>query len=266
LTEFIAGNTPLPTTGLTFGQSVPQPLFLPIDLEVRRANRVEETLRFVFLDGMGEWYEKEANRVTLKPLPREILFLLQQLSRPISVIFVAPCVMVDPQRGRDDELRNFSHECLEYTMDQYQTERTNGEYDNLLLLYSKWDSLYRPNEREGRFYSGDADAFYETVKSWPYALAKFATLSHIRHDGKSVMPYSAAWMTDDKRILPPGDHSPVFNLFNRTLWNWLYGNAATAARGGGFAERPILYEDVSPNGSRQRFGYKSVAKAILWLR
>ena len=262
LPNFISGQAAAPTV-LTTGM----PLFIPVDIEINRKGIARDTARFVFLDGMGEWYQKEGG-VRLRSLPEEICYLLSQFSNPISVIFVAPCVMVDRLHNRADViLRDYSHECLAYTMDQYHGIRNKKELDNVLLLYTKWDAIYRPDDPSGHFGAVGPEFFYETVKDWPFALSKFSGLNELRPDAKAIMPYSASWMIDETTMIPQGDYDVIFNKYNRTLWNWLYGNASTAkGRGKIGRQRQTLFEDVVPPITRGKLTYQTVASKLLGLR
>jgi len=63
---------------------------VPIDIEVDG-----KLLRFAFLEGMGEWYEREGNTGPYRKFEPEVSAILELYEFGLSVIFVAPAVAVD---------------------------------------------------------------------------------------------------------------------------------------------------------------------------
>ncbi len=222
------------------------PFFIPIDISVE-----SETLRFAFLESMGEWYEREHDadprRRATAPYQRmrwEIAAILRMFGRPISVIFVAPSI---PIPGQSVE---YSHECMANAMTQYdQLRRAAKKADNALLLATKWDGVHNPDDPKSGF--GDATvaralATIETWVVWP----RFHGIGGMRPGAKGLMPYAAAHINPDGSVVIGGMYADVFDAFNRTLWNWLYGNKREDVLTGA---RPVLYPDVVPPPPKRKW-------------
>ena len=78
------------------------------------------------------------------------------------------------------------------------------------------------------------------------------------------MPYSACWINDGFIIRDPR-YQPIFDKFNRTLWNWLIGNASEAASQQNPPARTEPYGDVKPSKTRSLSFYYKLAKTCLWV-
>ena len=57
----------------------------------------------------------------------------------------------------------------------------------------------------------------------------------------------------------------VFDKFNRTVWNWIYGNVTAAASSNIPPVRETLYEDVKLPTPKRPSLYQSLIKTSLWI-
>lgn len=122
-----------------------EPFFIPLDVEAPGFGKRPLPCRLAFLEGLGEWYEmdEKTNNKTYKEIKPEITSIFKRFSKPISVIFVAPCYHPD---GREE--LDYSHRCLANCINQYKLHRNDKNHDNILLLLSKWDFLHHPAKSE----------------------------------------------------------------------------------------------------------------------
>ena len=235
------------------------PFFVPIDIEVDG-----KVLKFAFLEGMGEWYERQGPGGPYRQFQPEIRAILEQYAFGISIIFVAPTI------GTENVLRDYSHECLANTMAEYEALRVDRSQDNILLLLSKWDAVHFPGLPAHKFSDASPLDVLSEVKQWLFVWSKFSSLSGLKPGAKTLMPYSAVWTKDGKSIIAPGRHTNVFEKFNRTLWNWLYGNliesSESAAPGipSRIDGRKVLYEDVVLPDARINF-YTVLTKLLFFV-
>jgi hypothetical protein len=253
VTSFAHAELPAPTQKSA-------PFFVPIDIEVDR-----KVWKFAFLEGMGEWYERESVGGPYRQFQPEIRAILEQYSFGVSIIFVAPTI------ANDTATRDYSHECLANTMAEYEVLRADRSQDNVLLLLSKWDALHFPGLTTQKVSDAFPSDVLTEVNQWPlFVWSKFASLTGLRPCAKTLMPYSAVWTKDGKSIIAPGRHANVFAKFNRTLWNWLYGNivessgsmkAGTAQMA---AERKILFTDVVLPEFPSNV-YAALTKLLFWI-
>lgn len=242
------------------------PFFVPIDVSVKPSGKGREDIhRFAFLEGMGEWYEKESGPGTpatanpFKAMKSEISGLLQYFSDPISVIFVAPTV----GEYATTESQKYSHECLANCMADYDSLRIDSSRDNVMLMISKWDALVPPNDPSQNFSSPSADFVVETIEHWQYVWARFSAIKGIHQGGKALTPYSAAWVNKEGAMVPSGVYRSTFDQFNRTIWNWLYGNVTEVGPG---RTRKAVFADTAPPRAERGSLYSAFLRNVLQLR
>lgn len=96
------------------------------------------------LEGKGEWYEsvRVGRRVTYKALRADLIDLMNNYPRAMSVIYVAPCTTGMP--GDPDIER--CERGLIGVMQYYDNNRSAKSWDFHLFLLSKWDRHARPLE------------------------------------------------------------------------------------------------------------------------
>jgi hypothetical protein len=229
------------------------PLFIPVDIQPKKEAR---TLRFAFLEGDGEWYTKQpvTDRTRYQVVPdlkTPISQILNSYSRGISVICVAPCLETNPSKSIQ-----LSRDSLVALIPEIEGKRANVSLaDNWLLTLSMWDGLYSPGDPIGHFYGASssialaalADSGINGASGTGSSIwAAFTRLAGHSGNGRALMPYSAAWI-NNKTIMNNANHAPTFDRFNRTLWNWLYGNACQAlstSPENNLGTRKILFNDV----------------------
>jgi hypothetical protein len=227
------------------------PFFIPLDIEVEG-----ERFRFAFLEGSGEWYEKD--EFSYREFKQEIAAILGTFPEPISVVVVAPTYDASAQQNK--ALKNFTYECVANCVEQYERRRLAKSRDNLLLLVTKWDALHNPSRPDSRFSDASVSDILKEIRDWNFIWAKYSSLNGPR---RSLMPYSACWINEGF-IIRDQRYQPVFDKFNRTLWNWLIGNASEAASQQNPPARMELYDDVKPAKTRNLNFYYKLAKTCLW--
>jgi hypothetical protein len=243
------------TTDFASGDLVPStqklvPFFVPIDVEFGGV-----THKFALLEGNGEWYERD--EYSFKQFKREISGILSGYAGPISTIFVAPS-----KEERSTKTRSFAHECVAYCIEQYEKNRLVRDRDNLLLLVTKWDTLRNPGRPNERFSDTTPSELLAEIEPWRNIWQKFSSLSG---PARAVTPYSAGWINNDKMIVRDKRFDRVFDKFNRTLWNWIYGNLVEAASVARPLARATLYEDVKlPTPTAAPF-YRRLVRTCLWV-
>jgi hypothetical protein len=238
---------------LTYLTQRTDPLFIPIDIAPKNDAR---NLRFAFLEGDGEWYTMQtaADRTKYQVIPdlkKPISQILNSYSKGISIIFVAPCFEPNPKKPIQ-----LSRDSLVALVPEIENKRASvSPADNWLLVLSMWDGLYPPGDPIGHFYGASSTAALASLRDggingaggmqsplW----AAFTRLAGRSGSGRALMPYSAAWI-NNKTIMNNANHAPTFDRFNRTLWNWLYGNACQALSttpNNNHGIREVLFDDV----------------------
>jgi hypothetical protein len=203
---------------------VEEPFFVPVDLNVAHDDGTKETIRFAFLESVGEWLSYKSGELRVfQELHPEISAILNQYTWPMSIIFVAPTKAGNTPTEFDDHCA-----CLAHAMEEYNRLRQSKQGDNLLLLVSKWDALHPPGS--ALFDNATGADVHRLVANWyPIWTAYAQNILGVRKDAKAFMPYSAAWINDEQTIRRPGPYENTFGHFNKTLWNWLYANARQAA-------------------------------------
>jgi hypothetical protein len=225
------------------------PFFIPVVLDCPDAPA--KTVRFAFLEGMGEWYEMSSGRSAYPKFKDEIVEILSRYNDfGVSLIYVAPTFSSLPEfQFADSSRSNLFDEALKGVIDEYGEKRGEKAKDNQLFLVSKWDTLFSDdNVKSGlaedhvsRFrdhvygenghYRGSWNAFGNRAAPTPGSLA--------------AMPYTACRVKSN-RIVQATRLASCFTPFNRTLANWLYENATQSFKG----TRVTLFPDVVPSHSR----------------
>jgi hypothetical protein len=229
------------------------PFFVPVNIEAKG-----KTYKLAFLEGNGEWYERDD--ISFRQFKQEIVAILSGLAAPVSIIFVAPTR--DDQKPGDRNFRDFSHICLANCVEQYEQHRLVRDGDNLLLLLTKWDVLQNPGRADSRFSDPSASDILTEIEAWHFIWQQFGNLNG---PARAVTPYSAGWINEKGLFVREPKLQPIFNKFNRTVWNWLFGNV-TAANS---LERPPvrenLYTDVEVPKPTLPTLYQSLVRASLWI-
>jgi hypothetical protein len=245
------------------------PFFVPIQATFRpngtATQKNKEMARFAFLESNGEWIHKSANDYSFEPLRPEIAAVLEHFKGPLSTIFVAPAT-TDDLLGADRVKK--SHECLAHSMEQFVKSRKRNPGDNIILLVTKWDQLYSPDRSLGddgvdNFANPSSQTVINAVMRYGYSWPQFSQMTEIPEGSKALAPYSATWIRDGVRT-DEGVYKPIFDKFNKTVWNWLYGNVFSpvdrADRMGG---RKDFYSEVSISGSAPKLNYDSIMRRVV---
>jgi hypothetical protein len=224
------------------------PFFIPTLLSP--PGEKSEPVQFAFLQGMGEWYKLDHGAKSPYPEFKEAVeeILSGYTEGGLTVIFVAPAHSTLPQYQRPDPTENVDTS-LAATILQYNYKRGFQQKDNQMLLVSKWDTLYttaaletslagdlEPKVRDHIFHKPRQGYYRETWNNFSHLLLK-------PKSGSRVLMAHASCRVDNDRIVNIPELVPAFNHFNRTLANWLYGNATADLMG----ERRVLFPDVAPS-------------------
>src|SRR4051794_300534 len=187
----------------------PPPFFVPLNVTVTVRQRRRE-FKLAFLESMGEWYgpdpEKPFRFREFQPLLSEVI---EHFNSPLSAIFVAPCT----EKGEDTQALPLSdaHRCLANCINQYKASRLDkGIRDNVLLLATKWNRVFDPDDTD--FAGADGDTVLtELRRQGAEAWQNFQ--GPALRAARFLCPYSAAWIKDNNRMIPPGVYEPSFNRF-----------------------------------------------------
>lgn len=230
------------------------PFFITVDV-----TQGETTRRLAFLELMGEWFEQDGgDNPRYKPFRQEIDIILQGFSRPMSVIFVGPCV------GTVESQFALSHDCLRNCIMQYNAKRHYRGIDNVLYLASKWDMLEDPERPASNFASASPAAVAARLSEHPRSVS-WRDFAHADANGaaraKFLLPYSAGKL-NGQLVLDPGRNKPVFDHFNRVLWNWLWGNAWEGEDGASAPRRELFPDAALPRPQAPSLAHKAVELAV----
>jgi hypothetical protein len=220
--------------------SLEAPLYIPVEIKSLNPGSPSHAvpIQITLMESMGEDYDRYGSREAHKEFNPEIRTLLQEYAKPISVIVVIPAADTDHERARD------SYIAMDAVLTQYQALRLNQKADNLLILVTKWDEYANPTHTDGKFSRASVDDILPLVESWPFVWQKFVSVrgkSGAPH--KSLAPYAAEWFSDGHTFIDQGEAKPIFDRFNRVVWNWIYGNATQLEKDGNFV-REHVYPDV----------------------
>lgn len=93
---------------------------------------------------------------------------------------------------------------------------------------------------------------------YPWAWTTFCNLPFVSRESRALVQYAPIWIIDGVRT--------DFNQFNRTIWNWLYGNVFVENNErsqGERGKRKIFYSDVAVS-NRSRGGlYEAVMRRTI---
>jgi len=229
------------------------PFFIPVELKPSDDELVLQ--RFAFLEGNGELLHpcvgSAPDKIGQYPCLTELtLDLIKNYNGPLSLLFVAPTELHGAGELSID--RKTSCLCLADAMRQYFNQRPDDfQYrDNLCLLVSKWDTVCRKFEGKNKerrvvfnnLISVDYPAVVKHIEGWEDLWSNFSNRPNFRGD-RVLMPYSSGVDIDGHIEL---DHfqQPEFDFFNRTMWNWLYGNATASYCRGDAPIRKTLCPDT----------------------
>jgi len=234
--------------------SIPAPFFIPIDLFVGN-----DVFKFAFYEGMGEWFHKEGDSSAYyKDFKPEFAEIITNFTKPLSIIFLAPSV--------DDttQTREYAHLCIDNAITQYHAHRVDSNADHALLIFSKWDKVFKPSDKDGHFSDATPQVMTEIMEDWEYVWPKFRGVKLAGPRAKSLMPYAAAWINENNEIVRTSErYQHIFDKFNRTIWNWLYLNAIESRKTD--SKRPI-YSDVALQTEPPESILWKIAKRSLWLK
>ena len=132
------------------------------------------------------------------------------------------------------------------------------------FLLTKWDALHNPGRADGHF----SNAFLGRNRlggNRALALHFRQQFSSLKGPRRALTPYSAGWINADGMFVRDDKYQAIFDKFNRTLWNWLFGNVTAAHSSESPPVRETLYEDVSPQRPKAPSFYQALIKTILWI-
>jgi hypothetical protein len=132
-----------------------------------------------------------------------------------------------------------------------------------------WDGGHGPADPLSHFYDATADVALDAVGGRQSNLwTAFAQHIGIGGAAKAMMPYSAAWISNNV-VLDNAKHKPIFDRFNQTAWNWLYGNATqslSATPANPLGRRKMLFPDVMIPDPRPIRWHEWLTWHFIWSR
>jgi hypothetical protein len=273
--KFIYGTLKDFNNGKAPGQTqTDTPFLIPIRTVVDSPLDSPIQTKYAFLEGMGEGYEFHQTKENTEYLGfrPEIEAILQYFTNPISVIFVVPCdVSILMHQRKTGTATDHSYECLAACMERYTRIRMHGSDDNLLFLVSKWDMQSSPRDGNGYFSNVPGKTIASVIKKWPYAWPAFSKLPNSEKNAsrKALMPHSAGQILGDapnKQVIHDTADQQIYDNFNRTLWNWLHGNANQVTFDDLPTIKPVLYPDIVPPGPLSLNFYWKCIEFLLHLK
>jgi hypothetical protein len=209
---------------------IPAPYFIPVI--VRPPNLPE--MCFAFMESNGEWYDVERRNDSVNFFPDlrgEIEGMLRYYPKPMSLIYLAPCIQKESRHGALHQVDaagdlRYADLALVGACESYnQIRRPTGVTDNHLLLASKWDAQASQHDRT------IADVLYNSklddVKR--FLVSHYTqTLSHLSTLEGSLIDHYCAGIMDGRNVRRLSREDQLWSLvsgYPRRLWNWLYGNA-----------------------------------------
>lgn len=221
------------------------PFFVPVDLQ---KGGHSEPVKLAFLEARGEWFDpsKESKGSIFQGLKAEIVDILKNYPEPLSVLYVAP-YSIDDQKGDNTSESDLG---LDGTIGAYSEHRRASGQDYHLFLLTKWDKFADPVSDAPKF-SRVKPGDVENVLTARYRRS-WNSFQKIPLSGSAVrryfMQYTAGSISDGIVWGPPERQRRTFDRYNRTLWNWLYGNATERTNGDGYPVREELFRGVGPRG------------------
>ena len=229
--------------------------FIPVDLQP--ANDELPLQRLAFLEGTGEFFHPgeglARDGVGQYPKLTETTHdLISNYDAPLSLLFFAPMEITGGAGNAVDE--RTSYLSLSNQLREYFGLRPKKfqHRDNLCLLLTKWDTTCRLVERKGAskiisyndIINGAFPNALRRLSEWEDLWATFSDKPDFSGE-RFLMPYSSGVDVDGCLQL---DHiqQPDFDYFNRTMWNWLYGNATAEYSIGNTPSRKTLCPDTQP--------------------
>jgi hypothetical protein len=221
------------------------PFYIPID--VTPTKRGSSAVKFAFLEGKGEWYERAPTKTGTRyqELKPEVYEVLENYALGLSVIFVAP-YLVNNQDG--SRLGDYGIGLLGM-LQKYKHHRTamqadSVKKDSLLFLLAKWDLYCDPLKNPQAFSQVRPDEVSQVLQGlYRESWNEFRALSQSRTGRRFFMQYVAGNIGNGIVQEPPDELRPTFERYPKVLLNWLYGNATRFAAA---HRREVLFKDFVP--------------------
>jgi hypothetical protein len=224
-----------------------RPLFLPIRITTDHPiQELNDHIRIVFVDGMGEWFEADAtNRGsdgswTPDFRPEVYAFIRSQQVESLTTIFVAP-------HSTDEDNSVPSNRVvagLSSIITKYRNERHDESSDWNLFLFTKWDLTSRAKWEESIWRPDPVRLDEELRTRARDAWATYYNGTTMDHHRRCFMQYVS--MIGDTAVsrmaLPPvnSENERILDHYSKILLNWIYANAAQAT----YNVRLSLFPDV----------------------
>lgn len=243
-----------------------QPFFIPIDVQARQDR---EPIKFAFLEGYGEWYQPNARgaKSMFQEFRPEIIDVLAHYPDKLSIIFVAP-YSLGTDGSFDNEQQRNCDTGLVGVIQRYLHHRVAKLQDSHLFLLTKWDLYIDPMTEDARFSTVEPEDVERILaerytQSWPAFQAMPIGGDVIR---RHFMQYSAAPISGGMVRKPAARHVDTFDRYQKTVWNWLIGNAtqiSEKANATGRRIRRVLFREVEPEKAERLTVVRSVVDFVL---
>jgi hypothetical protein len=236
------------------------PLFVPVNIKNTSPNARfrNENIPLVFMESMGEWYERPPGNEPYRDFHQEIESILRDYKAPLTIIFIVPTVAPNTEQSRVAQL------AMDNALSQYQRLRLEQHGDNLLLLASKWDALEPPTKSSGVFERAPVADVVDVLMRWEFVWKKFINVSGVTGSArKALMPYSAAWLGDEGQFVRQNNQFEiVFDQFNKVLWNWLYASVTKTQAGAGYSYDALYPEVLVPELPSMSFYTRAIHRLL----
>lgn len=224
------------------------PYFIPVVLTPR--NPSLPPIKLAFLESKGEWFHATNLPDRFQQFRTEIEEVLMQVTSGLSVIHVAPYSSREAGAGygTDDEttmLARVEDPGLHGAITMYsRLRRTCLDRDRHLYLLTKWDVHTRLGVQDKEFMAPDVERMRRLLETkFPQSWTAFQNLLLGDPPGRRLFMQYSAGLIDNNLVRHVADRDrPALDRYPRTLWNWLYGNAARQL---GYDDA-VLYADVMP--------------------
>lgn len=239
------------------------PFFVPLHLSVPKFGSSESSyVKLAFLEGQGEWYEMDGPASKFPTFKEEIENILKfHTEKGVSIIFVAPTF--SSQEGNTEPAPTQRvNDSIFGLINEVAKHRSPNELDAELFLLSKWDTTFREDlvteGLAGDLYDGVASHIFGKRGHYREAWAAYVNRAGVK-GSRSFMAHASCRVRGSD-IVFDAKYQYAFDHFNRTLANWIFGNATQSLTG----QREQLFPDVIVSGRNWRSGIRDTYARLVY--
>lgn len=214
------------------------PFFIPIKITKRNGH----VIKFAILEGRGEWYMPDDEAVNPhRPFKGMIKGFLQNFSKPITVLYIAPYVSgsySEAANGENNNLRQRADTGLFGAIDQYiYNRRVEHSMDFNILVMTKWDVHCKRIDNPNFINPNNEEVLHQIKNKFPLAWNRFNNIPNSADESRSKISVYCSGFIDNGKIAPVADRSrSLLERYPRKFWDAFHKNAGYG----------ILYKDVQP--------------------